>query len=520
MEGGRLLILCLSCLLLFGNYYSYDNPAALNRQLMVHMGRDYESWQYELNLLYVVYSFPNMFLPYFGGLLVDRLGMQVFIIYSSLGCLGQIVFSLGIHLKSIGIALVGRFLFGVGGESLVVVQGCLMAATFEGDELAFALGLNLCVSRLGSVVNAILSPILDKYFGVEAAILGGTTACIISFISSLILYWILPESAKRRASVRAVISSEVASPETLFPVEAQRVSWEADPEDASEDSDDTAHNQFQQRPRSILHHRHSSEVLSAIPTESTPLLFVPPEPPHTYGFCNAFSAFPIAFWILCLMYVVFYGTAWCFNNTASDFLQSKWYPNDTITAGLVMSIPDSTSSILVVVCGYFLDTSRFGTTLLMFSFMAITGVHFLLGFTSLNPVPSLIALGVAYSINPVVIWPSIAMVIQRQQRKLLLSRESARQSLYGSTYANHDLEQGEQILGAAYGVCTAALNMALTVIPLCAAWIRVDSGGGWEGLETFYGSLAGIGFCGACLLYCMDGLREGKECDDEEIVAV
>ncbi|KAJ3016088.1 UNVERIFIED_CONTAM: hypothetical protein HDU68_012436 [Siphonaria sp. JEL0065] len=492
---------------------------------MEHMGRDYETWQvtcqfdvivwtnsmgdiqnstakilqYELNLLYVVYSLPNTVLPYFGGVLVDRLGMQVFLVYSTLGCLGQLVFALGIHWKSIGIALVGRFLFGVGGESLVVVQGCLMAATFEGDELAFALGL-------------------------------------------IILYSVLPDNAKKRATVRvAVTASEVASPETLFPVEAQRVSWEADTvvqdqedrlqdfyaerREEGEDSDATVRPSplRDRRPRSILHNRQSSEALSLIPTESTPLLFVPPEPPHTYGFCNAFSAFPFSFWILCLMYVVFYGTAWCFNNTASDFLQSKWYPNDTVTAGLVMSIPDSTSSILVVVCGYFLDSSRFGATLLVVSFMTITTMHFILGFTVLNPVPSLIALGIAYSINPVVIWPSVAMVIQRQERKLMMSRESSRASLLDDGDNSSDgscVEEGDKILGAAYGVCTALLNVALTVIPLCAAWIRVESGGGWAGLEAFYGGLAGIGLCGAVVLYCVGGLHsEGKELFEEEVVA-
>ncbi|ORY43982.1 MFS general substrate transporter [Rhizoclosmatium globosum] len=505
MEGRHGLLLFLSCLLLFGNYYAFDNPAALNRQLMIHMGRDYDSWQYELGLIYIIYSFPNMFLPYFGGLLVDKLGMQVFIVYSTFGFLGQVLFSVGIHYKNIWVMLVGRFLFGVGGESLVVVQGCLMAASFEGEELAFALGLNLCVSRLGSVVNAVLSPVLDKQWGVEAAVAGGTAACLISFLSSLILYAILPESAKRRVIVSANTDGlEASSPETLFPVEVQRNTW--DPEDSdliTTNSDVSCRNGSLQR----RHFRSSSEAISIVPNETTPLLFVPSEPPLVYGFCNAFSQFPLPFWILCLMYVVFYGTAWCFNNTASDFLQSKWYANDTITAGLVMSIPDSTSSVLVVLCGYFLDSTRSGTTLLILSFTAITLVHILLGFTNLNPVPSLIVLGLAYSINPVVIWPSVAVVIQRQER-------SSRVASSPDTVVNEDVE-GESILGAAYGVCTSALNVALTIIPLVAAWIRVESGGGWLGVECFYGGLAGIGLAGAIGLWWMDGLKDRRV--DEEV---
>ncbi|KAJ3076142.1 hypothetical protein HDU98_005561 [Podochytrium sp. JEL0797] len=497
-----------------GNYYSYDNPAALNRQLMEHFGRDYDTWQYELNLLYVVYSFPNMFLPYFGGLLVDRLGMRILILYASCGFIGQLMFAAGIHAKNISVSLVGRFLFGVGGESLVVIQGCLMAGIFEGEELAFALGLNLCVSRLGSVANAILSPILDKHFGVEAAVGGGTLACFASFLSALTLFVILPTNTSntRVQSVAVAVGAEPMPVLVAFEEEEEcpgRLSINILPylprrDHESESEPETASLSRRHRRRST----HS--ILS--PNESTPLLFLPSEPPLQYGFCTAFSQFPSSFWILCLMYVVFYGSAWTFNNTASDFLQDKWYPNDTITAGFVMSIPDSTSSILVVLCGYFLDSNKWGATLLVLSFMTITVVHFLLGFTAVDPVPSLIALGVAYSINPVVIWPSVAIVIQRQERKLA--------SLVSPT--NEDCHDRESILGAAYGVCTAALNMALTVIPMLAAWIRVDGGGGWVGLEMFYGGLAGIGFCGACVLYAGDGLREGGRGDvgfvDEEVV--
>lgn len=59
----RWIVLILACLLLFGNYYAYDNPAALNVTLGNYLGHDYDTWQYELNLLYSLYSFPNMFLP-------------------------------------------------------------------------------------------------------------------------------------------------------------------------------------------------------------------------------------------------------------------------------------------------------------------------------------------------------------------------------------------------------------------------------------------------------------------------
>ena len=58
----------------------------------------------------------------------------------------------------------GRTIFGFGGESLSVVQSAFVASYFQGKELAFAMGVNLALARIGSVVNdtasAAISPLV------------------------------------------------------------------------------------------------------------------------------------------------------------------------------------------------------------------------------------------------------------------------------------------------------------------------------------------------------------------------
>ena len=54
--------------------------------------------------------------------------------------------------------LAGRVLFGLGGESMSVAQSAIVSQWFKGKELAMALGLNLSISRLGSVINGIVIP--------------------------------------------------------------------------------------------------------------------------------------------------------------------------------------------------------------------------------------------------------------------------------------------------------------------------------------------------------------------------
>lgn len=110
---------------MFGNYYSYDTPGSINTQLRQWLGSSDKAFQWQLNFLYSVYSLPNIFLPLVGGILVDRLGpASMLSLFSTLICLGQILFALGMSLKSFGLMAAGRLVFGFGGESLEVAQVC------------------------------------------------------------------------------------------------------------------------------------------------------------------------------------------------------------------------------------------------------------------------------------------------------------------------------------------------------------------------------------------------------------
>lgn len=53
----------LNCLLLMGNYYAYDNPAALSTLLQEHLSTlPKNEFDYTLGLFYSVYSVPNIVL--------------------------------------------------------------------------------------------------------------------------------------------------------------------------------------------------------------------------------------------------------------------------------------------------------------------------------------------------------------------------------------------------------------------------------------------------------------------------
>ncbi|KAJ3305489.1 hypothetical protein HDU76_005004 [Blyttiomyces sp. JEL0837] len=117
----RWTVLLLACMVMFGNYYAYDIPAALNRPLQDYLKEQDEPYQYQLNLFYSLYSLPNIILPFFGGYLLDMFGTRkLMTILSALVCGGQLLFAVGVTFKTYWIMHFGRVVFGIGGETLSV----------------------------------------------------------------------------------------------------------------------------------------------------------------------------------------------------------------------------------------------------------------------------------------------------------------------------------------------------------------------------------------------------------------
>ncbi|OQR87215.1 Major Facilitator Superfamily (MFS) [Achlya hypogyna] len=179
-------VLVLLSFLVFGNTYCYDNPGALKSQLQQRF-HDIPKAQYE-NLSYSLYSVPNVILPFFGGLLVDKYGVRTMTLgLSVLLLLGQIVVALGCSFKNFYLILVGRVIFGLGGETMWVAQSTFMTQWFDSTELAFAFGVNTCIARMGTVLNDKLSPVIADEYSVSSALWLGVFFCVASLLCNVLL---------------------------------------------------------------------------------------------------------------------------------------------------------------------------------------------------------------------------------------------------------------------------------------------------------------------------------------------
>lgn len=191
----RFLVLILICLLAFGSYFCYDNPAALAQQFKNDLNLEGTDFM----LLYSLYSWPNVFLCFFGGYLIDRVfGIRLgAFIFGFVIMVGQIIFALGAYLDSKYVMYAGRFVFGLGGENLAVAGNTYVVSWFAGKEINTVFGINLSFSRIGSTVGMnVMGPIYDalseSYKDNKPHLMGillmiGAGLCLFSLLCSVLL---------------------------------------------------------------------------------------------------------------------------------------------------------------------------------------------------------------------------------------------------------------------------------------------------------------------------------------------
>jgi MFS family permease len=201
-RGTAWLVFALVAAAAYGNFYVYDSIGPVADLLQSQRGFS----DTQIGMLNAIYSLPNVVLVLVGGLLVDRFGAARMAVATAAVCLAGSMLT-AFSPEFAGMAA-GRLLFGVGAETLLLALTVAIVDYFAGGNLAFAMGLNLAISRAGSF-SADMSP---SWFA-DAYAQGWQPPLVIAMLlaaASLVAacgYWWIDRRRRREIGVPAARSS-------------------------------------------------------------------------------------------------------------------------------------------------------------------------------------------------------------------------------------------------------------------------------------------------------------------------
>lgn len=387
-------VLILVGFVLSVNYYFYDAFSTLKDALRAEF--DFTNSQY--GLFISAYSIPNTFLlmAVLGGIILDKFGIRRtgfgFIFFMTLGAVltaygasdyysnGGFAFSafssfLPQYSAELKMMLLGRFFFGLGAETSIVVVSKILVKWFKGKNLALAFGLKVGFGRLGTFAALNLSPIVAKEDGSNlsnAIWLAAILVC--TGLLAFIVYMLIDAKLDKQLDLH---------------------------EDASVEKE-------KEKPFSI---NDIGKLLS-----------------------NR------AYLYIALLCVTFYSAVFPFLAYVPDFFSDKFGLN-SIDSGKLTSLLPLGTLFFTPFFGWLIDRKGRSATAMIFGATTLLTVHLIFAFTYISPSIPIIFLGIAFSLVPAAMWPSMVKLVDERQ------------------------------IGTAYGLMYSIQNLGLFAFPLLAGAI-------------------------------------------------
>jgi len=336
----------------FGSYFAYDIIGAIAPSLIEELKTDRAT----VGTFNTMYSIAAVLAVLLGGMLVDRLGTRrSSLLFSLLVLTGAVIVW---QAKSIPLIFLGRFVFGAGSEPLVVAQSAMLARWFKSKELAMAFGIQLTVSRMGSLFAFNTGELFSSYFGsFRYALLAAAGACALSLVGNL-FYIVLDKRAEKTLRLR----DESAGEKIVF-----------------------------------------ADIKKFKPTFW-----------YVTFLCLTFYAAVFPFQSLSTDFFV---DKWGIARTAEaagGFLSRVFNNLFHIfsTAGGITSIIIFASMLLAPFAGRLVDRVGRRATFMIVGSLLMIPCHLALGLTRLYPVYPMILLGFSFVLVPAAMWPSVPLIVR------------------------------------------------------------------------------------------------------------
>ena len=380
----RWVMLFLVAFVQAANYYFYDAISPLKRTLE----ENFHFTNTDFGLFVSAYSIPNIFLLMciWGGIILDKLGIRrtgflfIFLMtagayvtaygasnfYSNGGFGYEMMNSfLPKYSPELKMMLLGRFLFGLGAETSIVVVSKIIVKWFKGKELAMAFGFKIGIARAGSWAAFYFSPIIAADASSWNMAIWFAALLLLIALLAFIVYSLFDTKLDNQTGQNSLLSED---------------------------------ERFQPR-----------DIVKLITNKS--FLFVT---------------------LLCM---TFYSAVFPFQSFSPDFFLNKFGVTQEMS-GKIASLLSVGTTIFTPLVGLFVDKRGRSASLMILGSLLIVIVHLSFAFTMISPIILMILLGIAFSLVPAAMWPSIAKIVE------------------------------EKRIGTAYGTMFAIQNLGLWAFPL------------------------------------------------------
>ncbi len=385
----RWIILVVISLAMFGNYYIYDSISPLADLLVKQLNFT----DANIGLLQGIYSVPNIFMVLIGGVIIDKFGTRVStFVFTTLCLIGAAITA---SFNDITMMAIGRLVYGLGAESMIVAITTVIGRWFKGKQLSFAFGLNLTLARLGSFA-ALNSPSWASMFyeTYTYPLLIALGASVIS-LAMAVIYWGMDSYAEKNYSLRPVPKQD----EVRF-----------------------------------------SQIFD----------------------------FSKSYWFVVLLCVTFYSGIFPFQTFAVKFFMDT-HGTTREMGGFLSSTLTLSAMILTPLFGLMADYIGKRSLLMMIGSLLLIPVYLLMAYTQITLYVPMAMMGLAFSMIPAVMWPSVAIIVD------------------------------EAKLGTAYGLMTMIQNIGLAGFNFLIGWANDFSGDYTLGMWIF----SSLGFFGLIFAYLL-----------------
>ena len=149
------LILAMNLFIPFGQNFVFDFPQSLEDPLMTSLRID----TFKISMLYSAYSLPNLIFSPITGYIIEVIGCHnSAVVYTAIVFFGQTIIYAGILYRNFTVVIIGRGIYGIGGEGLTILQLTINEVWFYGNFLSVSVAWCDIVAVFGLLLGNYLNP--------------------------------------------------------------------------------------------------------------------------------------------------------------------------------------------------------------------------------------------------------------------------------------------------------------------------------------------------------------------------